>query len=160
VLVSYSHGGAPAHALARLLEDEGVVPAGLIMIDTYAPESEDERNQLFIDVMGTILDEGHALIQESVDDENLLAMGAYFRVGAEWDPVPIEAPSLLIRASEPLGDAFDGGRLPWWQLPPDVVEVTGDHFGVIDGSASETAQAIDAWVREKTGERRAAGAVA
>jgi polyene macrolide polyketide synthase len=160
VLVSYSHGGAPAHALAHLLEDQGVLPSGLVMIDTYAPEAEDERNQLFIDVMGTILDKGHALLQEALDDDNLLAMGAYFRVGIEWDPVPIETPSMLIRASEPLGDAFEGGRLPEWQLPPEVVEVTGDHFGLIDKSASRTAQAIDTWVRETIGEpssRHAAG---
>jgi len=160
VLVSYSHGGAPAHALAHLLEDQGLLPSGLVMIDTYAPEAEDERNQLFIDVMGTILDKGHALLQEALDDDNLLAMGAYFRVGAEWDPVPITTPSMLIRASEPLGDAFEGGRLPAWQLPPEVVEVTGDHFGLIDESASCTAQAIDTWVRETIGEpnsRHAAG---
>ena len=152
VLVSYSHGGAPAHALAHLLEEQGVPPSGLVMIDTYAPEDDDERNQLFIDVMGMILDEGHALLQEALDDDNLLAMGNYFRVGLEWDPVPIETPAMLIRASEPLGDAFEGGRLPEWQLPPEVVEVSGDHFGLIDKSASRTAQAIDAWVRETLGE--------
>jgi len=155
VLVSYSHGGAPAHALAHLLEEQGVHPSGLVMIDTYAPEDDDERNQLFIDVMGTILDKGHALLQEALDDDNLLAMGNYFRVGVEWDPVPIAAPSMLVRASEPLGDAFEGGRLPEWQLPPDVVEVSGDHFGLIDRSASRTAQAIDTWVRETTGEASA-----
>jgi thioesterase domain-containing protein/acyl carrier protein len=154
VLAGYSHGGAPAHALARLLEDQGVFPAGLVMIDTYAPESQDEIDQLFANVMGTILEKGHELVQESVDDDNLLAMGAYFRVGAEWEPAPIEAPRLLVRASQKLGDAFEAGRLPSWQMPPDVVEVTGDHFGLVDESAGETAQVIDAWVREHTGEAR------
>jgi acyl transferase domain-containing protein/NADPH:quinone reductase-like Zn-dependent oxidoreductase/acyl carrier protein len=154
-LVGYSIGAAAAHALARRLEDDGVFPAGLVMIDTYAPKSQDEMHQVFGRVMATILDEGHALIQESVDDEDLLAMGAYFRVGAEWEPLPIEAPSLLVRASEPLGDAFENGRLASWQLPPDVVEVAGDHFGLIDEAADETARAIDAWVGEKADQRPA-----
>jgi thioesterase domain-containing protein/acyl carrier protein len=152
VLVGYSHGGGVAHALARLLEDNGVSPAGLVMIDTYAPESKDEMHEVFASVMGTVFENGHPLIQESLDDGNLLAMGAYFRAAGAWEAQPIEAPSLLIRATEPLGDAFEGGRLASWQLAPDVMEVTGDHFGVIDESAGETAQVIDAWVREKTGE--------
>jgi acyl transferase domain-containing protein/NADPH:quinone reductase-like Zn-dependent oxidoreductase/acyl carrier protein len=152
VLVGYSHGGGPAHALARLLEEQGRPPAGLVMIDTYAPESPDEQHDVFASVMGTVLQDGHPLIQGALDDDNLLAMGAYFRVAGAWEPLPIETPALLIRAAEPLGDAFEAGRLASWQLAPDVMEVTGDHFGVIDESAGETAQVIDAWVREKTGE--------
>ena len=150
VLVGYSHGGGAAHALARLLEEQGVFPAGLVMIDTYAPESPEEMRQVFATVMGTIFENGHPLVQESVDDGNLLAMGAYFHGATEWEALPIETPSLLIRATEPLGDAFEGGRLSWWQLARDVREVTGDHFSVIDESASETAQVIDAWVSERS----------
>lgn len=84
-------------------------------------------------------------------DDNLFTMGTYARLMAEWEPLHFEAPSLLTRASVPLGDAYERGRLPW-QLPPDVGEVTGHHFGLIDESASESARAIDAWVREKTDE--------
>ena len=159
VLVGYSIGGAAAYALARQLEDDGVQPAGLVMIDTYAPESQAEMHHVFGDVMATILNRGHALIQESVDDDGLLAMGAYFRVGEEWEPLPIEAPALLVRASEPLGDAFEAGRLRWWQLPPDVVEVEGDHFGVVDDAAGPTAEAIDAWIRGTIGEPEPAAVV-
>jgi thioesterase domain-containing protein/acyl carrier protein len=150
VLVGYSHGGGAAHALARLLEEQGVFPAGLVMIDTYAPKSDGEMREVFASVMGTLFENGHPLIEESVDDGNLLAMGAYFRGASEWEALPIETPSLLVRATEPLGDAFEGGRLAWWQLARDVIEVTGDHFGLIDESASETAQVIDTWVREKS----------
>jgi NAD(P)-dependent dehydrogenase (short-subunit alcohol dehydrogenase family) len=146
VLAGYSGGVALAHALARRLEDDGVFPAGLVMIDTYAPESQDEMGQVFRAVMATILDRGHMMM--SVDDDNLVAMGTYIRLVAEWEPLPIEAPSLLVRASEPIGNAVEGGRLPWWQLPHDVVEVAGHHFGVIEEAASETARVIDAWVRE------------
>jgi hypothetical protein len=41
-------------------------------------------------------------------------------------------------------------RAAW--LPPDVVEVTGHHFELIGAAADRTADAIDGWVREATGE--------
>jgi thioesterase domain-containing protein len=148
-LVGYSIGGALAHALTRRLEDDGVSPAGLVMIDTYAPEAQDEMGDVFASVMGTLLDTGHELIEEAIDDDDLMAMGTYARLMGGWEPLPIETPALLVRASEPLGDAYEAGRLPWWQLPRDVVEVTGQHFGLIGESAAETARAIDAWVRAK-----------
>jgi pimeloyl-ACP methyl ester carboxylesterase len=158
VLAGYSHGGGPAHSLARLLEEQGLSPGGLVMIDTYAPEPEDELSRVFGAVMGAVLDEGHELIQESVDDDNLVAMGTYVRLSRQWEPRPVEAPSLLVRASEQLGDAFEGGRLPWWQVPRDVAVVTGHHFGLIDEAAGETARVIDAWIRETTGESELAAA--
>ncbi len=146
-LAGYSIGGAMAHALAHRLEADGLAPAAVILLDTYAPSDPDEMRQVFGDVMGTVLDMGHEIM--SVDDHNLVAMGAYVRLLTEWEPQPIEAPGLLVRASQPLGDAYEGGRLPWWQLPQDVVEVEGHHFGLIDETASTTAQAIDAWARER-----------
>jgi acyl transferase domain-containing protein/thioesterase domain-containing protein/acyl carrier protein len=153
-LAGYSIGGALAHALARRLEDDGCPPAGLVLIDTYAPAQQDEMAAVFAEVMGSVLDERHELIEAAVDDDNLMTMGTYARLMAEWEPLPIEAPSLLVRASVPLGDAYERGGLPWWQTPPDVVEVTGHHFELIGAAADRTAGAIDAWVREATGEPR------
>jgi thioesterase domain-containing protein len=37
VLVGYSVGGAIAHAVAETLESDGLVVAGLVLIDTYVP---------------------------------------------------------------------------------------------------------------------------
>ncbi|HEV7773322.1 MAG TPA: SDR family NAD(P)-dependent oxidoreductase [Conexibacter sp.] len=154
VLAGYSIGGALAHALARRLEDDGLAPSGLVLIDTYAPAGQDEMAAVFGEVMGSVLDERHELIEAVVDDDNLMTMGTYARLMAEWEPLPIEASSLLVRASVPLGDAYERGTLPWWQLPPDVVEVTGHHFELIGAAADRTADAIDGWVRETTGELR------
>jgi acyl transferase domain-containing protein/thioesterase domain-containing protein/acyl carrier protein len=148
VLAGYSIGGALAHALARRLEDDGLSPAGLVLIDTYAPERQDEMAAVFGEVMGSVLEQRHQLIEAAVDDDNLVAMGTYARLMAEWEPLPIDAPRLLLRASEPLGDAYERGGLPWWQLPPEVIEVSGHHFELIGGSAAATAAAIDAWVKK------------
>ncbi|MEA2373365.1 MAG: hypothetical protein QOH12_3759, partial [Solirubrobacteraceae bacterium] len=152
VLVGYSNGVALAHALARRLEEHGVFPAGVVMIDTYAPDSQDEIGRVFSAVMATIVDREDAVM--SLDDDGLLSMGTYIRLVAQWDPLPIDAPSLLIRASDPIADAVEGGRSPWWQHPRDIAEVAGDHFGVIEETAGETARVIDAWVRRTIDESR------
>jgi acyl transferase domain-containing protein/NAD(P)-dependent dehydrogenase (short-subunit alcohol dehydrogenase family)/pimeloyl-ACP methyl ester carboxylesterase/acyl carrier protein len=143
VLVGYSIGGAIAHALARRFEDEGDSVAGVVMIDTYVPD-DDELRTCTAEVMGAIVDRSHELM--SIDDDSLTAMGSYFRVFGEWEPAPIEAPKLLIRASEPLGDAYERGCLAWWQVPEQVVEVAGHHFAVIEDGAEATAQATESWV--------------
>ncbi len=139
VLVGYSIGGVVAHALARRLEDEGVPPAGLVMLDTLPPESPEKRSAVFGAVMAAVRD------KLPLDDANLLAMGAYIRLFEEWAPLRIDAPSLLVRADEPL--AVPDSPL-WWQEPCDVVRVACNHFALIDEAASETARVIDEWVRE------------
>jgi pimeloyl-ACP methyl ester carboxylesterase/acyl carrier protein len=149
VLVGYSIGGAIAHALARRFEDQGSCVAGVVMIDTYVPDDVDELRAGTAEVMGAIVDRGHELM--SIDDGNLTAMGSYFRVFSEWTPAPIEAPRLLIRARTPLGDAYERGCLAWWQVPERVVEVTGDHFALIEDEAEATAQATESWVYELSG---------
>jgi hypothetical protein len=65
-------------------------------------------------------------------------------------------PQLLIRAGEPLGDAFEQGQLPAWQLPEDVVEVPGHHFALLEDEAEATARATEAWLSEKVGPLQAA----
>ncbi len=144
VLVGYSSGGALAHALAKRFEDQGVAPVGIVMLDTYLPSPEQERLENLAEVMGLLFDRDHELI--ALDDDILLAMGSYVRLLDEWEPAPIEAPSLLIRASEPLGDAFEAGRLPSWQVPEDIAEITGDHAALIEDAADATARATEAWL--------------
>jgi len=147
-LLSFSRmgRGALVHALARRFEEEGAAAAGVVMIDTYVPEDAEELRACTAEVMGAIVDRSHELL--SIDDDNLTAMGTYFRLFGEWDPAPIATPQLLIRASESLGDAYDRGQLAWWQVPDDVVEVTGHHFGVIEDGAEATARATESWVAE------------
>ncbi|MFI1222599.1 MULTISPECIES: type I polyketide synthase, partial [unclassified Streptomyces] len=106
VLVGYSIGGVVAHSLAARFEAEGVGVAGLVMIDTPTPEGEEETNRVFSLVMTEILERDHEAI--AVDDANWLAMGTYMRLLGERVTTRIAAPSLLIRAGEPLGGRAAG----------------------------------------------------
>ncbi|HEX8646186.1 MAG TPA: SDR family NAD(P)-dependent oxidoreductase [Thermoleophilaceae bacterium] len=155
VLAGYSIGGALARAVAERLEGDpdAPSPSGVVMIDTYAPEDPAELAEVFADVMGQLLDKAHDLIQ--VDDGSLIAMGAYMRLFEDWDLGEIGAPAVLLRASEPLGDAFEKGRLRPWQVPDDVVEVEGHHFGLIEDQAPNTARALEAWMAQRANTGRA-----
>jgi acyl carrier protein len=139
VLVGYSIGGALANAIAGRLE-----VAGLIMLDTYVPAAEDENHQVLADAVGGVLARRHEMT--SIGDDDLVATGNYVRLWPEFEPAAIDAPRLLVRASDSLGDAYAAGRLAAWQVPEDVVEVTGDHFGLIEAAAEATAQAVKAWL--------------
>src|SRR5206468_4305821 len=104
----------------------------------------DEMTDVLASVIGQILERANELV--SIDDDSLIVMGAYTRIYSEWTPGSIDAPRLLIRAGEPLGEASD---LPEWQQPEDVVEVEGDHWALIEDAAAETAKVAEAWLAEK-----------
>jgi thioesterase domain-containing protein/acyl carrier protein len=146
VLVGYSMGGVIAHSLAVHLADAGATPAGIVMIDTPMPESEEASSRLFVQVMTEILDREQA--GGAIDDADWLAMGAYMRLLAERGPVPAAAPArtLLIRAGKPLGGEGDAADWPAWRICADQAEVAADHFALIEAAASATAAATRQWL--------------
>src|SRR5690606_39475939 len=84
-------------------------------------------------------------------DVRLTAMGAYARHLAEWKPAEIAAPTLVVRATEPLGQ-WPAGRGDWrasWELPHEAVDVPGDHFTMMRRHAPDVARAVDAWLRSR-----------
>ncbi|WP_299541702.1 alpha/beta fold hydrolase, partial [uncultured Streptomyces sp.] len=171
VLVGYSIGGVVAHSLAARFEAEGVGVAGLVMIDTPTPEGEEETNRVFSLVMTEILERDHEAI--AVDDANWLAMGTYMRLLGERVTTRVAAPSLLIRAGEPLGGRAAGAVTdiengpgggtggvgahagdaaavthdwPAWQVGDDEVVIAADHFALIETAAPATAEATGRWL--------------
>jgi acyl transferase domain-containing protein/D-arabinose 1-dehydrogenase-like Zn-dependent alcohol dehydrogenase/acyl carrier protein/predicted alpha/beta hydrolase family esterase len=142
VLVGYSIGGVVAHSLAARLEATGTAPAGIVLIDTPAPEGEEETTRVFSMVMTEILEREHEGI--TVDDANWLAMGTYLRLLAERTPSRVAARSLLIRAGQPFGSS--GATWPAWQVAGDEVEVAADHFALIEDAAAATADATESWL--------------
>jgi hypothetical protein len=95
-------------------------------------------------VMAEILDQGHGAVV--IDDASWLAMGAYVRLLAQRGPAQISAPSLLIRAGEPLGSDGDVADWPAWQVCQDQVEIAADHFALIEVASAATAEATESWL--------------
>jgi polyketide synthase 7 len=144
VLVGHSSGGLLAHAMASDLESAGVLPAGVVMIDTYTFGHVATGNVVQGLISG-ILERESAYV--SVSDVRLTAMGTYMRLLADWQTSEIAAPTLLVRASEPLdGLAAEEQWRASWELPHAVLDVPGDHFSMMENDASSTARAVEDWL--------------
>ncbi|MEV0005527.1 type I polyketide synthase [Micromonospora sp. NPDC050980] len=144
VLVGHSGGGILAHALTRYLEEEDVQPAGLVLVDTYPlsrPMHEVWQNELSTGV----LERQHQYVP--MDDVRLTAQGHYGVMTGGFEAREIETPTLVVRATEPLGpwDRDDDWRAGW-ELPHTAVDVTGNHFSIMAEYAGETAAAVTGWL--------------
>ncbi|MFJ7212995.1 SDR family NAD(P)-dependent oxidoreductase [Amycolatopsis sp. NPDC098790] len=133
VLLGYSWGGVLALATANALEQRGVRPAGVVLLDTHVGEVDglfervlrglSERESLFGPFTGT----------------RLSAMGQYLRLLGGHPAPETTAPVLFVR---PEGSA---GLRPGW---PTVLDVPGDHFTMVQEHAGDTAHAIEEWLGE------------
>jgi thioesterase domain-containing protein len=103
----------------------------------------------------------HSVLSEALEndvygfmgDERLIAMAAYMRLFAGWEPQPIAIPTLLVSASEPMPILADDAD--WhssWALCDEVVDVPGNHFTMMEEHATSTAAAIDVWLESSVTE--------
>jgi hypothetical protein len=127
-LVGYSAGGWVASAVAQHLERLGVDVAAVALLDTYFPDSElplihgELTKGMFAreDTIGTI---GHV---------RWTAMGGYIRLFERFEPRATAAPTLLVRATDPM----PGSPTEIWRhhppFPMHVVDVPGDHFTLME----------------------------
>ncbi|MFF4038103.1 type I polyketide synthase [Streptomyces sp. NPDC001816] len=154
VLLGWSMGGCPAHAVAARLAETGTPPAGLVLVDTYhvTPEREAEPWLLALPARAALaMGEG---FDTAVEDMALAALGAYTRMLRGWCPEPVDVPTLLVCATDQLPEMRTHGsretgshdwRASWPQLS-ETVDVPGDHWTVAEEHAPTTAQAIRSWV--------------
>jgi acyl transferase domain-containing protein/acyl carrier protein len=142
VVAGHSSGGWLAHALVSHLEGTGLAPLGLILLDSFPPDSP-----LMRAMAPTVLAAAHAAAQDGggIGDARLTATGAYRQLIETWAPSEISTPTTLIRASEPLpGNAYPTTE-QWrasWPLPHSLMDVPGDHFTMMTDHADTTAEAI------------------
>ncbi|MFF7122062.1 alpha/beta fold hydrolase [Streptomyces sp. NPDC008240] len=154
VLLGWSMGGCPAHAVAARLAETGTPPAGLVLVDTYhvTPEREAEPWLLALPARAAL-----AMGEEfdtAVEDMALAALGAYTRMLRGWRPEPLDVPTLLVRATDRLPEmGTHGSREPesrdWrasWPQLSETVDVPGDHWTVTGEHAPTTARAIRDWI--------------
>ncbi|WP_344930020.1 type I polyketide synthase, partial [Streptosporangium carneum] len=153
VIVGRSMGGCVAHAVAVALEDQGLAPAGLALIDSYPIDAADQEG-LAEWWLGSMIDgvlERIDRFDMTLHDSSLTRMGAYNRLFVGWQPKPVETPTLLLRAAEPLrGTVIDPeGRLDWrayWPVAHKAVDIPGDHFTILEEHSDTTAQTIRSWI--------------
>jgi pimaricinolide synthase PimS1 len=136
VLVGYSIGGAVAHALAVELERTGRAVSGLVLLDSPSPQFViDNGGGAFESSMTRMLNGDFDM---AFDAAGWLAMGAYLRLLAERADTAVEVPKLYVRAGE---------EHSWlrWDVGGEVVDVTTDHFDMINDPACATA--VGRWIR-------------
>ncbi|MCX4852248.1 SDR family NAD(P)-dependent oxidoreductase [Streptomyces canus] len=150
LLVGHSAGGLIANQVARRLEDDGVPVAGVVAIDTYGFE-ETTGEEFTSQLMAMLLDRDFRLDPASDDrwgDAWLTAMGKYFSL--KWQIVRTAAPTLLLRASEPLaGVPEDSDWQPRWKFPHTVIDVPGNHYTMMEAHAESTMTTIRHWLADE-----------
>jgi acyl transferase domain-containing protein/thioesterase domain-containing protein/NADP-dependent 3-hydroxy acid dehydrogenase YdfG/acyl carrier protein len=154
MLLGSSSGGWFAHGVASYLDKAGIKPSGIVLIDTYLPKN-DVINQFGLSLMDGMTEREGVFV--TMDDARLTAMGWYLTMFGQWEPREVAAPTLLVRATEPLtataipAAVNGGGWRSFWDYPHEVVDVAGNHFSMLEEYSHPTALAIEEWISRRDG---------
>nr|AKA59093.1 type-I PKS [Streptomyces sp. WAC2288] len=146
-LLGSSSGGVLAYATAARLEQDGDGPAGVVLLDTYVP-GDDSLDQFEDQLLGGMFAREASFAR--MDAARLSAMSWYFNLLGGWRPEPLAAPRLLVRAGEPMAGGQDLAPERWqtqWSAADETVDVSGNHFTMMEDLAGETARTVDTWLR-------------
>ncbi|WP_262697533.1 MULTISPECIES: type I polyketide synthase [Streptomyces] len=145
VLCGSSAGGMFAHSVAVALENQGTPAAGVVLLDTYHPDTT--KLGQFEDAWLDEMYERDELV--SMEGVRMSAMGWYSHLLEGWRPQEISVPSLHVRATETVLRTDPDSAAQNWQAdwPADsTVDVPGNHFSMMEKHADTTAQAVEDWV--------------
>ena len=141
-LVGFSTGGLLAYAVARECAREGIAPTAVVLIDSYT-----------MDTMWGIADPVFERMlagdgpDSVVSDRTLTAMGAYLGMLSTWTPDEPVAPTLLVKATDPVpGLIRHGDWTASWSLRHAAVEVPGSHLTILEDHADTTVAVVDDWL--------------
>ncbi|MEU4641511.1 type I polyketide synthase [Micromonospora sp. NPDC023814] len=149
VLAGHSGGAMVANLLAGELERQGRSPAAVVLMDTYPADSE-VLGGWVPQLLDGMIDRDSAYTP--MDDWRTTAWAGYLPLFLDWQPAPMAASTLLVRASEPLGE-WDGEEDGWrsrWPYPHEAVDAAGDHFSMVADRGPELAGTVQRWL---TGQR-------
>ncbi|HWH94446.1 MAG TPA: type I polyketide synthase [Baekduia sp.] len=152
-LVGFSTGGLLAHAVAAECAREGITPTAVALIDSYTMETAWRVADVVIDRM--LAGDGAA---PTVDDDRLGAMGTYLGLLSTWTPPAPVAPTLLVKATEPVpGVVRVGDWTASWPLRHAAIDLPGTHLTILEDHVETTARAVEDWlVHHPTGKARSA----
>ncbi|GLY91997.1 type I polyketide synthase [Actinoallomurus iriomotensis] len=141
-LLGYSSGGMVAHATATHLEQLGISPSAVVLLDTYAPKKPPHPRLLA--ALRRLWLAGFAAVPEP--DEQLTAMAWYLDLFREWRPEPLRCPLFFLRPTDVLPDDEPSDTYPWrstWDAEHVAVDLPGDHVTLLAAHATTTAQSVD-----------------
>ncbi|QKV96990.1 acyltransferase domain-containing protein [Streptomyces sp. NA02950] len=148
VLLAHSGGGAFAHATARHLEQSGVPPMAVVLLDCYPPGKIPEA----LLVRSFPFDREASLFGRFAR-ARLSAMARYFDLMPDLALAELAAPLLFVRPQQWVTTLRGGGAPPrtddWratWPSAHTLREVPGDHFSMVAEEAATTAQAVEEWL--------------
>jgi polyketide synthase 7 len=144
VLAGYSSGGLFAHAVAHRLENMGLPPRAVVLLDTFTL-SRDPAG-MHPGVIEGMIERADGYLP--LDDTRLTAMGGYLDILAGWLPKEISAPTLLARAAQPLRDFPYGEHSSGWELEHASVSIPGNHFSIMEEDAVSTSRAVRDWLSD------------
>ncbi|WP_326597270.1 type I polyketide synthase [Streptomyces sp. NBC_01803] len=156
-LAGYSSGGWLAHAIAARLEARGLAPEGVVLLDTWFPKDEIPEEQIQGQLRGiAVNDQAFALMTEA----QVTAQGAYLELFEGWQPVAVDVPVALVRATERMPqqasaeEAAGAGRR-WttaWEIEHETLDATGNHQTMMNEHAETTARVVHLWLQELEGQ--------
>ncbi|MGA4847257.1 thioesterase domain-containing protein [Streptomyces sp. G5(2025)] len=145
VLLGRSAGGWVAHAVAERLAADGSAPAALVLVDTY-PHDADGAGQSLSAMTSDML--RRVARSSSAVPHRLTAMAGYFELFADRKPARLAAPTLYLRARDPLPGAEPTPPRSLTHTEDIEVTVPGDHFTVLEEHARTTARAVHDWLAD------------
>ncbi|MFI7218921.1 type I polyketide synthase [Micromonospora maritima] len=148
VLAGHSGGAMVANLLAAELDRQGRAPAAVVLMDTYPPGSE-VLGGWTSQLLDGMVERDSAYTP--MDDHRATAWAGYLPLFLDWRPAPMSAATLLVRASEPLGE-WTGEPDGWrsvWPYPHETRDAAGDHFTMVGERGPELAATVDGWLAER-----------
>jgi acyl transferase domain-containing protein len=147
VLAGHSAGGIVAHAVAARLAAEGIVPAGMVLMDTFSPGRSMSGDQ-WSELVNAMLVHNH---DDGADDAWVTAMVHYLTF--DWAGTEkTDLPTLQVRPADQIGGSAvaNSGVSHYLECSSNIamVDVPGDHFTMLGDHAGTTAQAVNQWLAE------------
>jgi thioesterase domain-containing protein len=148
VLLGHSGGGLFAHALAYRLEQMGVVPAGVVLVDSY-PMDRPVHSEWMNEFNEGTFEREHLYVP--MNDIRLTAQAWYALLFVHFKAREIQAPTLLLRAHDPIAEwtRDDEDWRASWYLPHTAVDVPGNHLTIMREHGETTAAAVARWLEER-----------
>ncbi|MEV3934130.1 beta-ketoacyl synthase N-terminal-like domain-containing protein [Streptomyces sp. NPDC049944] len=147
VVTGHSGGALLANALSRELDRQGRPPAAVILLDSYPADSE-----VMATWMPELLD---GMVERDdaytpMDDFRATAWAAYLPFLYACRAQPVDVPTLLVRAGEPLRAwSGEGDWHAVWPLPHSVTDTDGNHFTMLGEHAGPLANRMREWLTEQ-----------